>query len=145
MSNSIAFFHSIGYEAVFTPQELAAFEVGLSQAKIWAMQAEYRIRCEKLTKDLGLQVKSHKAQSITVDGVAIYVIPLSAIEAAYCADGQFAKTAQEQAACDGMVTRTIKALNAHVYCAEKENFSEYKGAQEAAKLGKRFVLVENLS
>lgn len=149
MSNSKAAFlyaYPAGYTTVFTDAELAPLAKPASQAQIWAYEAEYKIRSEKLTKDLNIPVKGYKTRKATMpDGSVVQILNLSDLEAVYCADGKFPASAQESAICDGMLSRTVKALNAYVYRAEKEIFDEYKGAIEARKFGKKFVICENLS
>ena len=142
-ASSFCCFYPVGWSEVFSEQELASCQ---SEDVRVAFHARYMAAAIAASKSAAMQVKTFKAQEIERgNGPKVFAICLGQLIAEYSQDGNCPQTAQEWLLVDGMVYRTIEALNAASYAAEKEDFSFWAAAELARSEGKRFVIVEDLS
>jgi restriction endonuclease len=149
MSNSTeALYHCAfpaGVEIALPGYDPTLFNTPVSAEVHQEFYRRFNAACVAYTKAKGIAVKTIKAEEFKVtNGPSIFVIAAGSIDAAYFAKG-WPSTEEESVISIGMTIRTVEALNAHSYSAEREDFSIYTAVDQTIKAGKRFVIVEDLS
>jgi hypothetical protein len=140
-------FYGIYYawEAVFTKEEMA----DLNENTVRELQDRYIEEAIRRSEASGIQIQSFPGIEMTsLPGrtpYKVFCINRMDIEDVVPSVKPHWRTAEEQVLADGYFHRVKRALNAHFYADEKYRFFISLGAEEAAALGKRFVIYENLS